>query len=429
MRAVLERRGLIAGAALAAIATGFFSDGAEAGVLDAVRSDKDGALPLVLLAGCTGLLLLQWFTSFLALWRLKHPVERLSTSLPPVSLIRPCCGVDAYDEATLASSFRLDYPKYEIIFCVASERDPAAALVRRLIALHPERPARLLVGDSTLTTNPKVNNLVKAVPRAKYEILCMTDANLLLPRDYLLRLVERFDKETGMVSSPAAGGNPENFWGSVEAAMLNSHQARWQYIPDIAGQGFAQGKTLCFRKSVLLKGGGMKALGTEMAEDVASTKLVRRQGLRVRLPQAPFFQPIGRKTFRQVWGRQLRWARIRRDGFPLIYLPEILLGIVPALACILPLVVTGVIPAWFVAALTVLWYVPEVIQCRVMGWPCALRDVLAMMVRDFLMPALWICGWFGRRIVWRGNVIETRESINAAEAAKRRAGRGGLKNA
>lgn len=428
MRAVLERRGLIAGAALAAAATGFFSDGAEAGVFDALPPGKGEAMPLALLLGFVGLLFLQWFTSFLALWRLKHRVARLSTSLPPVSLIRPCCGVDAYDEATLASSFRLDYPEYEILFCVASERDPAAALVRRLIALHPERPARLLVGDSTLTTNPKVNNLVKAVPRAKYEILCMTDANLLLPRDYLLRLVERFDAETGMVSSPAAGGSPENFWGSVEAAMLNSHQARWQYIPDITGQGFAQGKTLCFRRSVLLKGGGMKALGTEMAEDVASTKLVRRQGLRVRLPQAPFFQPIGRKTFGQVWGRQLRWARIRRDGFPLIYLPEILPGIVPALAALIPLTVMGVVPVWFAAALLVLWYAPEVVLCRAMGWPCTPRDVLAMFVRDLLMPVLWICGWFGRKIVWRGNVIETRESISAAEAAKRRAGRG-LENA
>src|SRR5215467_10107682 len=48
----------------------------------------------------------------------------------------------------------LDYPSYEIIFCVAHERDPVAPIVRALMAAHPHVRARLLVGDDRVSQNP-----------------------------------------------------------------------------------------------------------------------------------------------------------------------------------------------------------------------------------------------------------------------------------
>ena len=56
---------------------------------------------------------------------------------PAVSVVRPVCGIDNYVEETLRSTFRLDYPNYEILFCVASARDPVVPLVERLIADFP----------------------------------------------------------------------------------------------------------------------------------------------------------------------------------------------------------------------------------------------------------------------------------------------------
>jgi ceramide glucosyltransferase len=65
---------------------------------------------------------------------------------PPVTIVRPVCGLDNFVEETLRTTFELDYPEYELIFCVASERDPVVPVVRRLIADHPAIPAQLLVG-------------------------------------------------------------------------------------------------------------------------------------------------------------------------------------------------------------------------------------------------------------------------------------------
>src|SRR5437660_1174791 len=66
--------------------------------------------------------------------------------VPPVSIVRPVCGLDNFLEETLRTSFELDYPSYELIFCVASMRDPAIAVVQQLIAAHPQSRARLLIG-------------------------------------------------------------------------------------------------------------------------------------------------------------------------------------------------------------------------------------------------------------------------------------------
>ena len=64
--------------------------------------------------------------------------------LPPVSLVRPLCGLDNYAADTLRSTFDLDYPHYEILFCVATANDPVVPLVETLIAEHPSANAQAL---------------------------------------------------------------------------------------------------------------------------------------------------------------------------------------------------------------------------------------------------------------------------------------------
>src|SRR5260221_660623 len=51
----------------------------------------------------------------------------------PASLLRPVCGIDNFAAQTLASSFDLDSPDYEIIFCAAQPDDPAVPLLQDLI--------------------------------------------------------------------------------------------------------------------------------------------------------------------------------------------------------------------------------------------------------------------------------------------------------
>ena len=324
---------------------------------------------------------------------------------PSVSLVRPVCGLDAFDAETLASSFGQDYPDHEILFCAASGDDPAVALIEELIAAHPEARARILIGDDRISTNPKLNNLVKGFAAARGEWVAMTDANLLLTPDYLSRLDDTRRDDTGLVSSPPAGIRPENFWGALECAFLNANQARWQLAADGLGIGFAHGKTLFWNRALLEAGGGIEALAGDLAEDVASTKLVRGQGMRVRLARPLWGQPIGKRDFEEVWGRQLRWSRIRRAGFPAIFGLEILQGPLPPFVALGVLVGLGAVPGLALAGVAALWYGAEIALARAHGWPAAPRDIAAMLLRDALLPVLWVATWRGRGFTWRGAVV------------------------
>lgn len=351
-------------------------------------------MSLLALAGLL-LLLLHLVTVGLSLRQLgRRSVPQ--TKPPAITLIRPVCGLDPFDEMTLGSSFRLSPAPDEILFCAARAEDAAVPLVRRLIDGTPGVRARLLVGERRISGNPKLNNVARAWDEARNDWIVMADSNLMLPTDYLQTLAAAWTPGTGLVSSPAWGWRPEGLAGRVEAAVLNGNQARVQLAAAALDAGFAQGKTLFFNRRVLARAGGLPVLGRELAEDVAATKAVRGLGLKVRLVPRPFAQPIGRRGWRAVWDRQLRWSRVRRAGFPALFLLEPLNGpLLPALA-LAPL---GW--AWALAVIA-LWYGAELVLARRAGWPHGPADLLASGIRDLMMPAIWVATFLRPGFTWRG---------------------------
>src|SRR5208283_4077230 len=305
---------------------------------------------------------------------------------PPVSIVQPLCGIETFSRETLRSIFALDYPDYEILFCLASADDPIAPLVRGAIAAHPERPARLLIGDDRVSANPKLNNVVKGFKAARFEWVIMADSNVLMPADYIQRLLARWRPESGIVCAPPIGSQPKSFGAEVECAFLNTYEARWQYAAEATGLGFAQGKTMLWRRDIMEAGGGIEALGGEIAEDAASTKMIRAQGFDAHLVSEPFQQPLGARRFKDVWARQVRWARLRRATFPLQFAPEILTtSLVMIVAAAFAAPEFGVNPAAAVVLAALFWYAVEALLAYVAGWPLSWRSPLAGMVRDLLL--------------------------------------------
>jgi ceramide glucosyltransferase len=122
-------------------------------------------------------------STLVAIVRCKSPaVHRPAPAdAPAVSLVRPVCGVENHIEETLASAFRLDYPRYEIVFCVAFAHDPVVPTVRRLMTAHPGVPARLLVGNEKISDNPKLNNVYKGWRDTAQDWSVLADSNVFMP--------------------------------------------------------------------------------------------------------------------------------------------------------------------------------------------------------------------------------------------------------
>jgi ceramide glucosyltransferase len=344
----------------------------------------------------------------IAILRCRAPARELAppTDAPPITIIRPVCGIDNFVETTLRSTFALDYPNYEIVFCAASVRDPVITLVNDLIAEHPHIPAKLLIGDERISANPKLNNVLKGWRAAANDRIVMADSNVLMPRDYLQRLLATWRPDTGLVSAPPIGSHPHGFWAQMECTFLNTYQARWQYAADTIGLGFAQGKTLFYRRSDIEAAGGLRLLAAEAAEDAASTKIVRAGGRRVRLVDAPFQQPLGQRPRADVWSRQVRWARLRRDSFPLFYCLEASSGaVLPLMAVVFIAAAGGHSVVAAAAAFLTLWYGAEMLLAATAGWHLPMLYPLHAMLRDVLLPVLWIEGWRRGEFEWRGNAM------------------------
>jgi len=361
------------------------------------------------------------FTIALTIARVRSTKKAPGRARPPVSIVRPVCGIDHYDALTLRSTFHLAHEGYEIIFCAARASDPAVPLVRALMAEYPGTPARLLIGDDRPTSNPKLNNVVKGWQAARHDWIVLADNNVLMPPDYLDDLFASFTPGTGLVCSPPVGSRPTGFSAELECAFLNTYQARWQSASDAVGLGFAQGKSMLWRRDILDDAGGIEALGLEIAEDAAATKIVRARGLSVRLVNRPFEQPLGPRKFRQVWDRQVRWARLRRATFQLFYVPEAFSGsVIPMLAAAVSAPVVGLDPAIAVAGLAAAWFGSEAVLARAAGWHVSLLSPLAWLARDLMLPLLWLEGWSGNTFVWRGNdmsVSKTGKSANSPALA------------
>ena len=120
-------------------------------------------LPILLCSLAGFFLLVHLVTLSVAGWRCRAGAGATPSiaALPPVTVVRPLCGLETFSAQTLRASLAIDYPAHEVIFCVAGQDDPIIPMVRDAMAANPAVPARLLLGDDVISINPKLNNMVK----------------------------------------------------------------------------------------------------------------------------------------------------------------------------------------------------------------------------------------------------------------------------
>lgn len=101
--------------------------------------------------------------------------------LPGVSIMKPLKGVDDNLYENLRTFFNIDYPQYELIFCVQDAADPAIDIVKKLIAEYPVIDAKLYYGIIclVLNINPSLNRIIY---KRRENCLCKSENKQSLPR-------------------------------------------------------------------------------------------------------------------------------------------------------------------------------------------------------------------------------------------------------
>lgn len=343
---------------------------------------------------------------------LKQPTGEVAaeTFAPPVSILKPLRGADREMYESFRSHCLQDYPEYEIIFGVSERDDPAIALVERLRLEFPARRIELVFCEKALGTNIKVSNLVQMLPHAGHDYLIVNDSDIRVAQDYLHDVIAPLEAKCVGLSTALYRGAPGRTLGSkLEALGISTDFAAGVLSARVVERGirFGLGSTLAFKRQALEAIGGFESLLDYLGDDYELGKRIADAGYEVVLSQAVVETFIPDHGFSGYWSHQLRWMRTVRAsraggyaglvftfGLPFAiaavalsgasWWSGFLLGLALALRFGLAWqVAVGVVKDSSVSRL--FWLIP-------------LRDVLAVVV--------WVAGYFGDTIMWRGNEFQ-----------------------
>lgn len=354
---------------------------------------------------CLGALWFYGYTLYATFDYLSHQDGTIDSDFhPPVTVLKPLCGLDPDLYANLASFCQQDYPKYQIVFAVQSATDPSIEIVHQLIQQFPTQDIQLVISDRVVGINPKVNNLANAAVEAKYGLWVIADSDIRVGRDYLQQVVQPLRYPgVGVVTCPYRS-QATGWLATLEALGTATELHPGMLVArKLEGVSFAVGQTIVIRKAVLDKVGGFGVIAAYLADDYQLGNLPTKVGYRVCLSHYIVEHRLGRDSLGSALQRQLRWARGIRVSRPGGYLGKIVTyGTVMSL--LLLLVSGGSILGWTMVALT---WVARLLMVRVVsiGWlqDCPTQRYWWLLpVYDLLSFGIWCCGLVGDSIEWRG---------------------------
>lgn len=362
----------------------------------------DADLPLALVAAFAVATTL--FTMASLAWTLRPRRGLPADYTPPVTIYKPLKGVDEDLEANLLSFFRLDYPEYQLIFCVADPDDPAGAVARRLIAEFPARDARLVVGCPAFGLNPKVESLAAMERHRKHETILISDSNVRVRPSYLRETACYLaDPGVGLVSNLFVGSGEQRAGAALENLQLNGFIAGGMAAASVLRITCVVGKSMMMPVRALEAIGGFAAVRNLLAEDQVIGLKVRKAGYTVRLSHHVVENVNRSRDLRWFLNRHSRWFKIRRRLAPHMYAIEPTsslgsLGLVWALSGD-----TGF--AWGgLLGLCSLGMARDAIQTRwLRGTYPKARHLLLSPVKDLFLLPVWFEALVNRRVMWRGH--------------------------
>ena len=344
----------------------------------------------------------------------RFPLHRRATDVsfaPGVTVLKPLKGCDEFIEACLRSWFAQDYSgEMQIILAVADADDPVCSVVEKLRREFPQCDSQLIICPERLGANAKVSKLAQIEPRAKHEIIIVSDADVRVPEDFLASAVAPLrDEKVGVVNCFYRLANPTTVAMQWEAVAINADF--WSQVlqsKSLKPLDFALGAVMVTRRKQLAEIGGFRVLVDCLADDYQLGHRIAKHGHRIELCRVVVDCWSSTMYFLDVWSHQSRWARTIRVCQPGPYFASILSNgtIWPLL---LYLLFPNILSEYFLAFCLVTRAIMAAdLQRRLARKEFSLPDGLLAPLKDLLQVQLWISAFLGNTVVWRGEKYKIR---------------------
>ena len=324
---------------------------------------------------------------------------------PKISILKPVSGADACAKENFQSFLNLDYSNYEVLFGVLNPQDSAVPIIEDIVK-QSER-AFLHVGSSIEGSNNKVRILHNLALHAEGDIFVIADSDTRATPDFLKQIAGSLSSpDTGVVSCIYRGIN-----GISAADALEGLHMTCVFAPGVAaaecvtGVDFALGAALAVRRNVLEKIGGFEAIADYLADDFQIGHRAAAVGYGVKVSQYVVDITLSKEPLINVLARELRWARTTAVSRPAGHAGLIItFGFAYALIFWL---LSGFSSAGLavVGCVTAARALSAYTGAKVLNDREFYRRAWLLPVRDLLSFAIWIAGYMGRTVHWRGRKL------------------------
>ena len=361
------------------------------------------SLPLMLIL-CLSAVLFYTYGVYTAIIFLRDSPPINPEFHPPVTILKPLCGIDQGTYTNLASFCQQNYPQYQIIFSVRSSTDPSIEVIEKLIQQFPEIDINLLVKDQIIGANLKISNLANAVTIAKYDILVIADSDIRVGSEYLKTVIQPLqDQKVGVVTC-LYRSTAQGIATILEAiCTATDFQVGILVSKQLEGIKFALCSTIVIRKTTLTKIGGFAAVADYLADDYQLGYLPTQIGEKVVLSNYIVEHGLGHSSLLDSINRQIRWARCIRVSRPWGYGGLIFtFGTISSL--LLLITNSGSIFSWLVFSITFLMrlIMAWLIGVKLLNDSVTKKYFWLIPIADIVRFIIWCCGFFGNTIKWRG---------------------------
>lgn len=359
-----------------------------------------------------------WTLHFVAIFYGKYKLHKKLCNLPTeipyqaVSILKPLMGVDPNLFSNLETFFTMNYPKYEILFCIEDETDPAIMLVKSLMEKYPHINTELFIGGSNVGVNPKINNMHKAFEAAKHEFILISDSGIRMKEDTLQDMMQYMTEKMALVHQMPFTCDREGFSATLEKIYFGTVQSRIYLAADFVNINCHTGMSALMRKALLDEVGGLKAFGCYLAEDFFIAKSFTDRGWRIGISSQPAMQNSGICDVTSFQARLTRWAKLRVAMLP----PTIILE--PLSECM----VIGAAAAWSVSILfgwdSLVFYMVHILIWFLLDWVLLsivqngtlsfnkFDFVVGWLFRECSSPYLFLHALWDPAIKWRSRIYK-----------------------
>lgn len=220
----------------------------------------------------------------------RQEIARSESDFTPfVSVIAPCRGLDEGLEENLSALFRQNFPPYEVIFVVDSEKDEAVSVITEISQNKPEKvSSKLVIAGQAVGESQKVHNLREAVLHVakESEVFVFADSDARPSANWLKTLIAPLkDEKIGASTSYRWFISGKFSFASEMLAVWNASVA--SALGPNAESNFCWGGSMAMRRATFEKIRMRERWRGTLSDDFAVTRAMKDAGLQIYfVPQA-----------------------------------------------------------------------------------------------------------------------------------------------